>query len=365
MGLRFNPPPNWPPPPAGFEPGPVWRPDPSWPPAPPGWQLWVDDGEPDWAGQPGFGPGRPQQDYRVSPYQADPFQERSFPADRSYPTGSFPADRSNPTGSFPADRSHPSGTFADTSHLNHQGGDGGYADPPGYLPLSDYSDRPSRQGQRYQARRSARNSGTSGWAVASFVLGLIGVSPLGLIFGLIALPKTGRLRQRGRRLAIAGIVLSCCWALLSIYLITAVLPSAGRGAAGSPSATASGSASKSATGPAGTDPLQLKVGDCFNYPLAAKFISAVTILPCATAHNAQVFARFNLTGSNLAYPATITQLASDGCLARKTSIDVTKTTTSMTAQDLYPPKANWTAGQREVICVIVNQTADLTGSLLK
>src|SRR5579863_10003128 len=37
MAMRFNPPPNWPPPPAG------WQPDPSWPPEPPGWQLWVDD----------------------------------------------------------------------------------------------------------------------------------------------------------------------------------------------------------------------------------------------------------------------------------------------------------------------------------
>ena len=44
MGYRFNPPPGWPPVPAGFTPPSGWQPDPAWPPPPPGWQLWVDDG---------------------------------------------------------------------------------------------------------------------------------------------------------------------------------------------------------------------------------------------------------------------------------------------------------------------------------
>lgn len=39
--LRFNPPPNWPPAPAGWTPPPGWEPDPAWGPAPHGWPLWV------------------------------------------------------------------------------------------------------------------------------------------------------------------------------------------------------------------------------------------------------------------------------------------------------------------------------------
>jgi hypothetical protein len=42
MTIQFNPPPGWPPAPAGWTPPPGWQPDPSWPPPPPGWQLWVD-----------------------------------------------------------------------------------------------------------------------------------------------------------------------------------------------------------------------------------------------------------------------------------------------------------------------------------
>jgi hypothetical protein len=40
---RFNPPPGWPPAPAGWVAPPGWQPDPSWPAPPPGWQLRVQD----------------------------------------------------------------------------------------------------------------------------------------------------------------------------------------------------------------------------------------------------------------------------------------------------------------------------------
>lgn len=41
--MRFNPPPNWPKPPAGWAPPLEWKPDPSWPSPPNGWQLWLPD----------------------------------------------------------------------------------------------------------------------------------------------------------------------------------------------------------------------------------------------------------------------------------------------------------------------------------
>lgn len=67
MGLRYNPPPGWPPAPAGFTPEPGWQPDPSWPPPPPGWQLWVSDDQPSAAAAPPWAPPKKsfpgQQDY--------------------------------------------------------------------------------------------------------------------------------------------------------------------------------------------------------------------------------------------------------------------------------------------------------------
>ena len=46
MALVFNPPPNWPAPPAGWFPTPTWRPNPAWGPIPDGWQLWVEEPDP-------------------------------------------------------------------------------------------------------------------------------------------------------------------------------------------------------------------------------------------------------------------------------------------------------------------------------
>ena len=41
--VRFNPPPNWPAPPAGWSPPRGWAPNPSWPAPPPDWRYWVTD----------------------------------------------------------------------------------------------------------------------------------------------------------------------------------------------------------------------------------------------------------------------------------------------------------------------------------
>lgn len=64
--------------------------------------------------------------------------------------------------------------------------------------------------------------GTNGMAVASLVLGLLGISLLGLIFGAIALGQIDKnTGQQGRGMAIAGIVLSVFW--LAAWVIVYVL----------------------------------------------------------------------------------------------------------------------------------------------
>lgn len=40
-GIKFNPPPTWPPAPAGWEPPPGWTPPADWAPAPQGWVYWI------------------------------------------------------------------------------------------------------------------------------------------------------------------------------------------------------------------------------------------------------------------------------------------------------------------------------------
>jgi Septum formation/Domain of unknown function (DUF4190) len=255
VGLRFNPPPGWPPAPEGFSPQPGWQPDPSWPPLPPSWQLWVSEDQP-----------------TATPSQA-----------------------MNP------------GT-------------------------------------------------TSGWAIASFVLGLLSVVVLSVIFAFIALRKIKRLGLGGRGLAIAGLAMSGFWVVVVVAAIVAV---------------STGKATRSATTGVIThrghmNAFSLRIGDCFDNPAGAHTVNTVTAIPCDQPHNAQIYAKFRLAGSDLRYPgaAAVARRARSGCNARIGSVDKAMTTNAMTARILLPDETSWTAGQRTVSCMVVNPTANLTTSLL-
>ncbi len=188
------------------------------------------------------------------------------------------------------------------------------------------------------------------------MFGLLGGVVLGAIFGFIALSRIRRLGQRGRGLAIAGIVLSAAWtALVVIGIIGANLGNATR----SPS---TGEISQSGR----LNVFSLAVGDCFDNPAGATTVDTVTAIPCNQPHNAQIFAHFHLTGSDFNYPGTaaVTKLATDGCNARIGSVNKAETTNAMSVRLIFPVEGAWIAGQRTVNCMILNPTASLTSSLL-
>ncbi|MET0417180.1 MAG: DUF4190 domain-containing protein [Actinoplanes sp.] len=62
---------------------------------------------------------------------------------------------------------------------------------------------------------------TNGFAIASLITGLFGLAPAGITFGVVALVKIRKRPQRGRGLAIGGLVTSGVWLLL--YTTVAVL----------------------------------------------------------------------------------------------------------------------------------------------
>jgi hypothetical protein len=279
VGLRFNPPPGWPPAPEGFTPQPGWQPDPSWPQPPVGWQLWVNDDQ-------------PLADSSQAINQNTPYGIPGLP----------------------------------------YGAPGGVAgQPPGTRP-------------------------TSGWAIASFVLGLLSVVVLSAIFAFIALRKIKRLGQRGRGLAVAGLVLSGFWV---VVLVAAII------------AANVGKATRSSTTGVIThrghmNAFSLRVGDCFDNPTGAHTVNTVTAIPCDQPHNAQIYAKFKLTGSDLSYPgaAVVALRARSGCNARIGSVDKAITTGAMTMRILLPEETSWIAGHRTVSCMVVNPTPTLTTSLL-
>lgn len=209
----------------------------------------------------------------------------------------------------------------------------------------------------YTADRPAR--GTNGYAIVSFVLGLLGGALLSVIFGIVALTKLRDRPQRGRGLAIAGLCLSGVWlvgvaAVLVVNSVTAAQRSATTG---------------QITKDGHLNVFSLRAGDCFQNPSGSQpgsGMTQVTAVPCTNSHNAQVIARLPVLGT--AYPgrAAFRAQALPGCRASVAVIvDRSKLTPTMQVLWLYPLPQSWTDGQRAISCLIVDSSQDLTSSLLK
>ena len=312
MVMRFNPPPGWPPLPAeGFVPGPDWRPDPSWPPAPPGWQFWL--------------PEDPAPAYRE--YGAEAGLQRIF------------------------------------APYSPESSSDWHLEPPS-----------SRHSQAPPAAASRRRvgpplSGTSGMAVTAFVLGLLGIlgitAILGIVFGAVALRGIRASLQRGRGLAIAGIVLGSVWlALAAVGIASALVLRTATPT--QPSASASTQAMSRRV-----NALLLVPGDCFDNPAATPGqitkVGSVLQTSCTEPHNAQIFATFTVTGSMLDYPgnASLVRTAVTGCTARmKATLNSALITKTMTLRFIVPAQISWVGGERTISCMIYSPTSAMRSSVL-
>jgi hypothetical protein len=309
--MRFNPPPGWPVPAQGFVPGQGWQPDPSWPPAPPGWQFWLpDDREP-----------------AYQEYGADTGLPRIFAPYSPESSSDWRIEQ----------------------------------------PSSGYSQAPpvAARGLRVEPA-----FGTSGMAVTAFVLGLLGIlgitAILGIVFGVVALRDIRGSLQRGKGMAIAGIVSGSAWLVLAAVVIASAFIFRTATPA-QPSASASTHA-----GSQRVDPFSLVAGDCFDYPAVTPGqvtkVASVVRTTCTEPHNAQIFATFPVAGSILDYPGTtsLASTAASDCTARiKATLNRALITKTMTLQFLVPEQFSWVAGNRTISCVIYSPASSMRSSVLK
>jgi hypothetical protein len=403
LGLRFNPAPGWPPPPPGFMPPSHWQPDPSWPPAPPGWQLWVDDGVPDrhqpsdpgtWAGgvaaaSAGGFPAAATGAFPAEPtgVQARPGAFGSGAADAppwagdfgTGPAGAAPwaddltgpqtaALRGAPTQAYTPGVTGPQAPYDPYSPqdpFTQQGaGPGG---PPG---------RPGAPGRRAGTPGAGAPGKVNRFAVASLILGLIGITVIGaiagIVLGILALGQIRRTGQRGRGLAIAGLAFSVLWlVLIGAYFVfhggskSPAPPPASSGHSSSPTARPTTSARP---GSLSTNVFALRPGQCFQNPPASQTVlgvTYVTVVPCSKPHNAQVFVQFAAVGTSYPGVDSLKRQADKGCHARVTkNVQTSKIKNSMTLHYLYPLQSSW-SGHKTITCLIVAPKPNLKTSLMR
>ena len=105
----------------------------------------------------------------------------------------------------------------------------------------------------------------------------------------------------------------------------------------------------------------LRAGDCLN---SSPNGLSVTILSCATPHQAEVFATFSLTGSSWPGNGAVQQQASSGCANRIAGyLNPQLLNAGLTQQLVYPNQEAWQAGVRTVVCEVSSASGPLSGSV--
>ncbi|MFF3319734.1 DUF4190 domain-containing protein [Streptomyces sp. NPDC003035] len=200
---------------------------------------------------------------------------------------------------------------------------------------------------------------TNGLAIASLVSGIVCcLPPLGLIFGLIALPQIRKKNQTGKGLAVAGIVLSS----ISCLLMVVGLATGGFGEAwkGFKEGMDEAARSKSA--------FSLRKGECFAVDGTLESSTTdVEIVDCAKPHDGEVVGGFQVTGFD-AWPGedAIDRLAEERCAEISSTYAMDNWAIPEHVWDYYyiPSRQSWRTGDRTVTCALaVDDGEPLKGSL--
>ena len=105
----------------------------------------------------------------------------------------------------------------------------------------------------------------------------------------------------------------------------------------------------------------LRPGECIN---SAGNGLNVTVLSCATPHDAEVFATFSLPAGTWPGASAVQQDAGNGCASRLASyLNPQLATADLTQEYVYPNRAAWRADERTVVCEVRAVSGQLTGSV--
>jgi len=183
-------------------------------------------------------------------------------------------------------------------------------------------------------------------AVLALVTGLVALVPIAVASGVAALVGIRRTGRGGHGMAMAGLFLSAAWVIIAVAIGTVGVVTHGfhkpvtikyREAA----------------------VFTLHEGDCVDSPNA----QLVSILPCSTPHEAEVFATFALPASPWPGTTAIATAASSGCGTRLNGYLNPQLAISLTQSYVYPDQIAWTAGTRTVVCEVRASSGNLTGSV--
>lgn len=193
---------------------------------------------------------------------------------------------------------------------------------------------------------------TSGFAVTSFVFGLIGGFVLGIIFGALAMGRTGPTGQRGRWMAVTGLVLSGLWIIgIAGGVVVHMQTSADRDASGE----------IVGAGDVSTD--SLRAGDCLEEGIPEGSVIDVRAVPCSEPHRGEVIGTFELEMDEYPGLGELDAVVGRECTARFAEYSATtEVDPDLYLQFIHPEERAW-PDDRTVVCIVSTPGRDRTGSL--
>jgi Septum formation/Domain of unknown function (DUF4190) len=209
--------------------------------------------------------------------------------------------------------------------------------PPGQPAYPQYPQPYPQQpyGQHGQQPAYPPPRSTNGLAIASLILGILGVILLSVIFGIIALNQTKGGRQAGRGMAIAALVISGAWILLGVIVVVGAI--------------VLGNGSVRAT--------DVKVGDCIETtPTDMANVKTLPKVSCDKPHEGEVYALLPVSGGTFPGQTALRDGYEKKCVSELDAYS------SKAAADsayqifvLYPTQQTWDQGDRRVACVTITQ----------
>lgn len=199
--------------------------------------------------------------------------------------------------------------------------------------------------------------GRNGLAIAALCCGIAGILPVaavvGIVLGAVALAQLRRRVQKGKAMAIAGIVLGVLWVIGWAALIASAANDV-------PPRNAAGTVTETS----GAYVEDLKAGDCFS-GAGHDEVDSLTILPCTSAHESQVVTIFTMPPGTWPGQDKVVAAAQKGCADKGDPLVTDKAYNDLRASFIYPQDAFSWRGNRQIICLVEAPKGTTTGTALK
>ncbi|WP_328553663.1 DUF4190 domain-containing protein [Streptomyces sp. NBC_00358] len=233
---------------------------------------------------------------------------------------------------------------------------GAYPQDPYQQGQSPYAGPYRTWGQGYSPYN--RPAPFNGLAIAALVLGILCFLPgVGIVLGIVALVQIKKRGERGKGMAVGGIVMSSIGVLLLALMV-----------AGGGGDIWSGVQEGAGTGGSA---FSLHKGQCFNAPgdTLEGLAYDVDTVPCSGKHDAEVFAATTANGDSFPGDSAVSAEAGDKCYALMDTyaMDGWAVPDDVDVYYFTPTRQSWREGDREITCMFGNtdKQGTLTGSLRK